>query len=69
MNTGSIPKNHLLVSKNEPHFLTYTQIIVELAYPFMSIFILKFDQPQIFEKKPYKNYYFLVSYACVEPFL
>lgn len=22
------------------------------AYPFMSIFILKFDQPQSFEKKP-----------------
>ena len=52
MNTGSIPKNYLLVSKNEPHFLTYTQIIVESAYPFMSIFILKFDQPQSFEKKP-----------------
>ena len=52
MNTGSIPKNYLLVSKNEPHFLTYTQIIVESAYPFMSIFILKFDQPQSFGKKP-----------------
>ena len=39
------------------------------TYPFMSILILKFDQPQSFEKKPYENYYFLVSYACTELFL
>ena len=45
------------------HFI-YTQ-----TYLFVSILILKFDQPQTFEKKPYKNYYFLVSYACVELFL
>ena len=39
------------------------------TYHFVSIFILKFDQPQTFEKKPYENYHFLVSYACVELFL
>ena len=44
--------NYPLVSKNEPHFLTYTQITTEQTYPFMSILILKFDQPQSFEKKP-----------------
>jgi len=44
--------NYPLVSKNEPHFLTYSQIIAELAYLFRSILILKFDQPQTFEKKP-----------------
>ena len=38
---------------------------------FPKVFFQNFevDQTQIFEKKPYKNYYFLVSYACVEPFL
>ena len=38
-------------------------------YHFRGILFGNIDQPQIFEKKPYKNYYFLVSYACVEPFL
>ena len=38
-------------------------------HPFRGILFRNVDQPQIFEKKPYKNYYFLVSYACVEPFL
>lgn len=60
--------------ENQPHFfplLGYPPLPLfqHPTYPFMSILILKFDQPQSFEKKPYKNYYFLVSYACVEPFL
>ena len=41
----------------------------QIKYPFRGILFGNIDQPQIFEKKPYKNYYFLVSYACVEPFL
>ncbi|MDQ6566768.1 MAG: hypothetical protein Q5556_02510, partial [Haemophilus parainfluenzae] len=60
--------------ENQPHFLPLLEypplpLPQHSIYPFVSIFILKFDQPQIFEKKPYKNYCFLVSYACVELFL
>ena len=41
----------------------------QIKYPFRGILFGNIDQPQIFEKKPYKNYYFLVSYACTELFL
>ena len=52
---GNIIKQKIL-----PHIKTY---------PFRGILFGNVDQPQIFEKKPYKNYYFLVSYACTELFL
>ena len=42
--------------ENRPHFFLFrvssSTTFLTQTYPFMSILILKFDQPQSFEKKP-----------------